>query len=267
MNMDAIIDHINQPNYIEGDYIQDGLLYCGKCHTRKQTHGEGCLSGRILSVVCHCRNDELEREHEQQRLQRIEERRERCLPRDKMRNSTFAASDSSKAIEVARKYVTNWEQLKKRGAGLVFYGNVGTGKSFAALCIANALIDEEIPVRYITAADMLGTFTSKETNQKEYLDSICSAPLLIVDDLGAEHGSDYAQAQICRIIDARRDSGKPIIVTTNYTLQEMLEPDGQHRQRMFDRLLASCVPVLVEGTSRRKKEGADLLDEARKLLS
>ena len=58
------------------------------------------------------------------------------------------ANDSGINPEIrhAHTYVEKWEEMKKNATGLLIWGNVGTGKSFFAGCIANALLEKGIPV-------------------------------------------------------------------------------------------------------------------------
>ena len=49
-------------------------------------------------------------------------------------------------MDKARAYVENWKGAYKSNIGLLLFGDVGTGKSFLAGCIANALLDQDVPV-------------------------------------------------------------------------------------------------------------------------
>ena len=49
-------------------------------------------------------------------------------------------------MDKARAYVENWKEAYKNNTGLLLFGDVGTGKSFFAGCIANALLDRDVPV-------------------------------------------------------------------------------------------------------------------------
>lgn len=44
------------------------------------------------------------------------------------------------------RYVEQWQTMRTENIGLLFWGGVGTGKSFLAGCIANALMEQEVPV-------------------------------------------------------------------------------------------------------------------------
>lgn len=265
MNIMPIIDKLNKPNAVQGDYEQDGLLYCGKCHTPKQTCGADMLAGKLLAIPCECKKAEIEAEKTRQRKQKVEELRMICLPAEEARGHTFETASDEKHIEIARRYVAKWAEMKERNIGLIFWGNTGTGKTFTAHCIANALLDQEIPVKYVPTVSLVAKLMDHNTNRDSYLDGLCKAPLLILDDLGAERDSAYSREQVCAVIDARCESGRPMIVTTNYTVAEMEQTQDHAMQRIFNRL-KGCVPVAVVGESRRNQIGAEKLREAKELL-
>ena len=267
MNFDPLIDIINKPNTQPGDYTgPDGLLYCGKCHTAKQKRGSGTLSGKILHIMCRCQLEAQEQEEREAKQKRIEELRARCLQLDNLRRHTFSGASDARHIQIARRYVVEWSSMKESGSGLVFWGNTGSGKSFTTHCVANALIDQGISVCYVTAAGLVSNLMDRDIPKQEYRDKLCRVPLLVVDDIGAERETSFAREQLCGVIDARLENGKPLIVTTNYSLTEMQETQDPALSRLFDRVLGSCIPVRVVGESRRKVDGAARLAEARRLL-
>jgi len=261
MTREQILEVIPQKTTVnDGDYTENGLVHCGKCRAPKQS----IIEGRARPIPCKCAELEKEQEREAEHRAKIERLRERCLPLAKMRAHTFANADSSKAVNIAQKYVEHWQTMSANGDGLIFFGTVGTGKSFSAHCIANALIDMGISVLYLSAADMVAEF-GNNTARADYIKKICSAPLLIVDDLGAESGTDYSRSLLCRLIDARTESGKPIIITTNYTSEEMKATQDNQLRRIFDRLRC-CTPVQCNGDSRRKEQGKARHERAVTLL-
>ena len=252
---------------VEGDYLgEDGLLYCGKCHTKKQTRVPGLNHGDPVMCTCLCQQKEQAEEDEREKQKKADELREHCLPDVSMRRHTFAAATDAKHIQFARRYVEKWDDAKRKNLGLCFWGNTGTGKSFTAQCIANALIDRHIPVRYMSAVEIVATLMDKDTKRGEFMQRIRDVPLLIIDDLGAERDTSFAREQLCTVIDTRCESGKPLIVTTNYTVNEMKNSADKDMQRIFNRLNAACVPVAVVGESRRDEIGEKKMLLARELL-
>ena len=265
MTADKIIATVSKPNKAPGDYTgDDGLLYCGKCRTPKQMRLDGVE--KPVSILCDCAEDQRRMEEAQARQRRVDDLRARCLPREAMRRHTFEVADVGRHIDIARRFVEKWPELRRNGTGLIFWGPVGTGKSFTAHCIANALVEQEIPVRCTSAAEIVAALTERNTPRAEYLDRLCGVPLLIIDDLGAERETDYAREQLCAAIDARVESGRPFVVTTNYSLEEMRLPGDPALARIFDRVLSRCVPVAVVGKSRRADEAAARLAAASALL-
>lgn len=245
---------------------EEGLLYCGNCHQAKEKRIEIGGSVRICSILCDCRQKEREQEEEKEKRKRADEMRKRFLPREQMRNCRFENADEATHVNAGVKYVENWEEFKRDGSGLVFWGNTGTGKSFTALCIANALIDRSIPVHFFSSVDVVFDLMDRE-KRESILKTVSEVPLLIIDDIGAERDTEFSKEQVCRIIDMRCESGKPLICTTNYSIDEMKEAKDRTSARMFDRLLSVCVPVRVVGESRRKAIASKRLEKLRQIIS
>ena len=249
----------------QGDYYgDDGLLYCGKCNTPKQTRVS--IFGRERTPFCLCKCEAEKRDREEAERKRIEfERRVRDLrrmgfPESDMQNWTFANDDGTneKISTVARNYVENFGKMQEDGKGLLLFGKTGTGKSFAAACIANALIDKGYPVLMTNFARIRGTLQGLFDGRQEYLDSFNRFPLLILDDLAAESKSEYMQEIVYEVINNRYLAGLPLIVTTNLTADELKHPADVTNQRTFSRLFEMCLPIEVAGTDRRR----DALKEA-----
>lgn len=264
--MEVIESLATKSNEAPGDYTgPDGLLYCGRCHTPKQVKGFGMFAGKVLPIVCKCAEEEQREAAKVKKQDLIEALRARCLPAASMHERTFKYAGKGKHILIAKRYVEKWYDVNKQNIGLLLWGNSGSGKTFTAQCIANALIDRGIYVGYTTGADLVDALSSKE-RRNETMNLLRSVPLLIIDDLGAERDTNFAREQICVAIDARSDSGKPLVVTTNYTLEEMTCCSDTSMQRVFDRLFAACVPVAVVGDSKRKYTAKLKRSFARELL-
>lgn len=243
----------------EGDYIgDDGLLYCGKCHTRKQTRIE-MDDGTVLTPACMCRCqiEAQEREEEEQRrrerMRSIARCRSAAFSDDSMRHCTFDADDSkdSQASRIARNYTKHFEDFMKAGKGLMFYGTVGTGKTFYASCIANALIDRCVPVLVTNFSRITNRLQSKFDGRQEFIDSLGKYDLLVIDDFAMERDTEYMNEIVYSVIDSRYRSGKPLIVTTNVSKEEFGDTSELSKQRIYSRISDMCIPVLVAGKDRR----------------
>lgn len=241
----------------EGDFWRDGLLHCGRCGTAKQCRIE--LDGAPLVVGCMCRCQERELEAEK----RAKERRERFLDAARLRaqgiqdpavrQCTFAAAQQTERIRQCAGYVDRWPEMRERNAGLVFWGPVDGGKSYAAACIANALIDRGVPV-LMTSFPMI---LSSGWEKAELVRQMKRFQLLVLDDLGVERESEYSLELVELVIDERYKSRMPLIVTTNLTLEELRNPKNLKYQRIYSRVLEMCVPVYFAGQSMRKEHAGE----------
>ena len=93
--------------------------------------------------------------------------------------------------------------MRAENLGLLLWGGVGTGKSFLAGCIANALMEQEVPVRMTNFAQILNKLNSSFSRRNDVVDKRCRYPLLIIDDFGMERGTEYTLEQIYNIVDSR----------------------------------------------------------------
>lgn len=253
------------------DYMENGLLYCGKCHTPKEFRGNFLGTVKVVPCLCRCRADELAAEEQQRKAEKQRERirlnRRASFLESDMQHWNFAADDGADAriMRAAKSYVANFTQFREQGKGLLLYGGVGTGKTFAAACIANALIDTGRTCLMTNFARVLNTLWSIEEKQA-YIDSFNQFDLLVLDDLGAERRSEYAQEQVFNVIDGRYRSGLPLIITTNLGIDKIKKPDTVGNARIYDRVLEMCHPIELSGQSRRRKKVAEEFKSMNELL-
>ena len=113
---------------------------------------------------------------------------------------------------------------------------------------------------------ILNELNSCFSGRNEVMDKLCRYPLLIIDDFGMERGTEYALEQIYNIVDSRYRSRKPLIVTTNLTLDEIRHPQDTAHARIYDRLLEMCVPVSCIGSSLRKENAQEKLERLKILI-
>ena len=253
----------------------DGLLHCKTCHGLRQTvipapGGTGFLRPRCL---CPCQSAaEKQRkaaEEKRERLERIQRRKAQGLQDRRLYDCTFA-NDNGKTPGLTAKvkrYVEHWEDMRADNIGCLFWGGVGTGKSYLAGCIANALMEKEIPVHMTNFALILNDLAASFEGRNEYISRLCRYPLLILDDFGMERGTEYGLEQVFNVIDSRYRSGKPLIVTTNLTLDDLRNPEDTAHSRIYDRLLSMCVPVRFTGDNFRQETAQRKMESMKKLIT
>ena len=259
----------------DGEYRNpaDGLLYCLTCGQQRQTAVQFPFDRKYRTPRCMCRcqqeaeakRREAEKRHE--RMERIKLRKQHGLHDLSLYHYTFANdSGENPLMDKARAYVTNWEEAYRNNTGLLLFGDVGTGKSFFAACIANALLEQDIPVLMTSFPKILNSGWSLE-DRGYFLSRLRDYDLLILDDLGAERGTEYALEQVYNVVDIRYRSGKPMIVTTNLKLREMKNPPDIAHGRIYSRILERCAPILFGGKDFRYDSAQVTKEEARRIVA
>ena len=146
--IEAMITDITTTTAEAEDYTgEDGLLYCGKCHTPKEAYfaeGKTCFGRDRHPTDCDCQRAAREKqqaaESRQKHLETVEDLKRRGFTDPAMRNWIFEHDNGrNPQTETARFYVESWETMQAENIGYLFWGGVGTGKSYLAACIANAL--------------------------------------------------------------------------------------------------------------------------------
>ena len=274
--INAVLENMTTTIPEPEDYTgEDGLLYCGKCRKPKEAYfapDKAAIFGRDRHPAeCDCqRTAREEREAAEKRrrhLDTVEELKRRGFTDLTMQEWTFA-NDNGKCpqMEIAHFYVEHWEIMREENIGYLLWGKVGTGKSYFAGCIANALMEQEVPVCMTNFATILGDLAASFEGRNEYISRLCSYPLLILDDFGMERGTEYGLEQVYSVIDSRYRSGKPLIATTNLTLEELQHPQDTPHARIYDRLTSMCAPVRFTGSNFRKETAQEKLERLKQLM-
>lgn len=215
------------------------------------------------------REERLREAMEREKANRIQQKRKRVFGSAQgLMDCTFDRDNGAvPQLAWARQYVEHWPEMRRENMGLLFWGPAGTGKTFAAACIANALVDLEVGVRMITLGEaLLNLFGMSGEERIQYLEVLTTCGLLILDDFGVERRTPYAREQVYEIVNRRYLSGRPMVVTTNLTLKELKNADRDD-SRIHDRVLERCVPVCFDGTSLRQEKTAERVKRMQTLLT
>lgn len=104
-------------------------------------------------------------------------------------------------------------------------------------------------------------------DKNEYIESIVSVPVLILDDLGIERDTSYAKEQVYNIVNSRYLKNKPTIFTTNIPIEQIKNSDdGVEYERIYSRIMEMCIPIKVTGEDFRKKVQKRKLERNRERL-
>lgn len=152
----------------------------------------------------------------------------------------------------------------KERNGLFISGTKGTGKTHLATSIANQLIQGGTPVICMTMIDLLArikqTFDRPgEATEADILRIYEEVPLLIIDDIGTEQPTAWGITQIYTIINARYEAYMPIIITTNYSGENLIRrmtpdrDDGVTAAKTISRLQEMCSGIEMTWDDWRTK--------------
>lgn len=269
-----------------GDYYDsEGFLVCGKCHTRRQVEVnmpdlkavpfDPQKKVRVkMPVSCRCRAER--RYQEEQMLQRdkdmraMEALKRQSLMDERLRDVSFDSfrktNDNAYNLKLCLRYANHFDEMLAKNQGLLFYGGVGTGKTFAAACIANHLLNQRIPVIMTSFVKLLESMQGFSEDDSALIARLNRAKLLIIDDLGAERSTDYALEKVYDIVDSRYRAKLPIILTTNLSMTELKESTDIRYTRIYDRIFEMCYPMQFKGQSWRKVEAARRFDAMKNFL-
>lgn len=236
------------------DWQENGIWYCGTCKEPKQCYVK--LFDRLMTCMCACEREKDRQKKEEQERYAFEAKvraiRQAAFPVNDYYGWTFEKDDGSNPIltRAAKKYVENFWEAYKMNRGLLFFGTVGGGKTFLAVCIANALLDKGIPC-YVTSFPRIASMIQGKPNPQGLIDQLNDFELLVIDDFMAERQTEWMNELVQNVIDTRYRSGKPMIITTNMTAQELKNPTDVKWQRVCSRLYEMCEFIEVKHKDRR----------------
>ena len=250
---------------------EDGLIYCGKCHTPVQCLIRFAGKERIMPCICKCQKEERERQEqrmkEEEQLLYVRRLKAAGIQERHLQDWTFASATDTPSIQMAKRYTENWKKVKAENLGLLLWGDVGTGKSFLAACIANALLEKGVPVLMTNFSKILNQMGAMYSDERyRYIASFNRFSLLIIDDLGIERNTEYALEQVYAVIDERYKTGLPLIITTNLTISQLRNPEDVAHARIYSRVLEMCTPVHVPGHDRRTTIGKSKQELVKEVL-
>lgn len=135
--------------------------------------------------------------------------------------------------------ITYAERFRPTSPSLLFKGNTGLGKTHLSLAIAGEVIQKGFGVIYGSAQTFALALEKERFDRRDPEDAadtqsqLVSCDLLILDDLGTEFSSTYVAAALYDVINTRMLAGKPTIISTNLSLQEL---EKRYSERFASRI-------------------------------
>lgn len=200
-------------------------------------------------------------EEERERQRRIEARFKQAgiPPRFRSRSfENFEAGSKAMAdsLRVATEFAESFRERYAEGATVVFSGKPGTGKSHLAIAICMAIMANGYTAMYLNALDAIrlirGTWRrDAETSESEVMRSLSDVDLLVLDEVGAQYGTDGEQVILFDIINRRYQDQMPMLLLTNQGKEGFRQYLGD---RAFDRLREAGRWVAFDWESHRGKQ-------------
>lgn len=274
-----MLANASRPMEVQGDWRdENGLLVCGVCGEKKERVTTVCDMGTDIRFVvgCECAcmkkaREERERTAKARREREvIEKLRKLSLMDKRLEDARFQSAvvvkQNEKAFKIARRYVDKWNEVLENNQGLLFWGAPGTGKSHIAACIANELLDKGVSVMMTSCIRLTDMILHSDEAEEDILRRMNMAKLLVLDDIGAERGTEYSLERMYSIIDSRYRSCLPLIVTTNLNLNDMAKEENVTLARIYDRVLEICYPIKVEDFEWRKQLALKRSEKMKRML-
>jgi len=163
-----------------------------------------------------------------------------------------AYQNMREVLAICREYADNFDEYTVEN--LLFCGNTGLGKTHLSTAIAEQVIEKGFDVCYNSAQNIIAEFEAERFNRNyaekdpAALEKYFNCDLLIIDDLGTENSTQYTVGCIYNIINSRVVSGKPMIINTNLTHDEMRK---RYTDRVASRLFGEFTVLLFVGKDIR----------------
>lgn len=167
----------------------------------------------------------------------------------------------ARVLKVCREYAENFPQHLRRGGSLILSGQPGTGKSHLAGAILQSILPRHVGV-YVTLMDLIRTLRDtwrrdSEVTETQMLARLQAVPLLVIDEIGVQYGTDGERAILFDVLDRRYRELVPSILMTNLGKDEFRTAIGD---RVFDRLTEVARWVSFDWQSYRAQARKEMRD-------
>lgn len=227
---------------------------CARCKTGDVQHAE--LWGEVFyGMYCAGCADSVVAEEEAERHRRLVE--SLLAAGGKTRRLDDFTWEHATQPEVGRRWLNAYRGGCKQN--LILFGPVGSGKSGLAWLIVRSLIESEVPAAFVNFRNLLADvrLAFNEGTAASLVEKCVKAPVLVLDDLGAERPTAWALDELSTLIDKRYEAVRPTIITSNYDMNALckrLSVDAKDLtlgKRIVSRLVEGAEQVHINAADRR----------------
>jgi DNA replication protein DnaC len=217
--------------------------------------GSGFVIDEVTNTATDCRCRPLQMANA--RARSLEAR----IPR-KYRDVAFdrfpVTAISPPVVDEVRRFCGGIDARLDAGRGLWLVGDSGTGKTTLAMLVSKAAIEAKRTTAIYSMPRLMAVLREaieSEDGLLALLDRLATVDLLHIDDLGAEHRTDWVLEQLYSIVNTRYEDERSIVITTNSMPSELEEQIGG---RTVSRLVEMCGdPLPLFGTDARREYRPD----------
>ena len=246
---DIHLDVLEPDEYIDP---ADSLIHCRECGKPKQKKAVLFGVRHYFTIPCDCQKEQAaaeSREREQEELeQHVSRLKAEGLGWKGLQNYRFEKAQSldPKVIVTLKNYCS--QVGEEDLPGLLIWGPPGGGKSFAAACVVNELLESCQPAIMTCFGQLLEELSGMGPQERQkYLASIFGKSLICLDDLDLRYLTKLSVPLAVDLMNRIDHSSKPVIITTGYTLDELKHPQTDLEEKIFRIICRKTAPVYIGG--------------------
>lgn len=172
---------------------------------------------------------------------------------DRFSLSYYSGQDRERMKRIFDRCVEYATDFEAGAANMLFMGRTGLGKTHLSLAIAGTVTGRGYGVIYGSAQNLLSRIEREHFSGKgdDTLNSLLECDLLILDDLGAEFSTAFTTAAIYNIINSRILTGRPTVISTNLSADEL---NDRYGERVMSRMIGNFEKYMFLGNDVRQQK-------------